>query len=104
MDAEKDVLWKFRFYLTREKKALTKFLKCVVWTDPIEAKQAVELLDMWIAIDVEDALELLSPDFVHKKVREFAVNQLRRADNTVLYSLILGASTISITTSTSNQI
>jgi phosphatidylinositol 3-kinase len=88
LDSEKDVLWKFRFYLTREKKALTKFLKCVVWTDPIETKQAVELLDMWIAIDVEDALELLSPDFTNKKVREFAVHQLRRADNNVLYCLL----------------
>ncbi|KNC70551.1 hypothetical protein SARC_16919, partial [Sphaeroforma arctica JP610] len=30
---EKDLLWKFRFYLTRDKRALTFFLKCVDWSD-----------------------------------------------------------------------
>jgi phosphatidylinositol 3-kinase len=88
-DDEKDLLWKFRFYLTREKKALTKFLKCVVWKDPTEAKQAVELLQLWIAIDIEDALELLSPEYKNRSVREFAVNQLRRADNSELQLYLL---------------
>ncbi|KAG5459846.1 MAG: armadillo-type protein, partial [Olpidium bornovanus] len=83
---EKDLLWKFRFYLTRNKKvsfsqkadsflslwlseicaaeqALTKFLKCVTWSDATEAKQAVELLSQWANIDVDDALELLGPNF-----------------------------------------
>jgi phosphatidylinositol 3-kinase len=88
-DDEKDLLWKFRFYLTREKKALTKFLRCVVWKDPTEAKQAVELLQLWIAIDIEDALELLSPDYKNRSVREFAVKQLRGADNSELQLYLL---------------
>lgn len=29
---EQDLVWKFRFYLSNQKKALTKFLKCVNWS------------------------------------------------------------------------
>lgn len=50
---EKDLLWKFRYYLTRDKKALTKFLKSVQWKDSTEEKQAVELLKVWVDIDCE---------------------------------------------------
>jgi phosphatidylinositol 3-kinase len=86
---EKDLLWKFRFYLTREKKALTKFVKCVIWTDPVESKQAAELLSIWVAIDTEDSLELLSKGFPDKNVRAFAVDQLRRADDQELLLYLL---------------
>lgn len=30
---EKQLLWKFRFSLMSEKRALTKFLRCVEWSD-----------------------------------------------------------------------
>ncbi|KAI8968466.1 kinase-like domain-containing protein [Mycotypha africana] len=86
---EKDLVWKFRFYLTREKRALTKFLKCVVWTDPIEARQAVDLLPLWVDIDVDDALELLSKDFENRSVRSYAVNQLKKADDDDLLLYLL---------------
>lgn len=29
---EQDLVWKFRFYLSSQKRALTKFLKCVNWS------------------------------------------------------------------------
>ena len=77
------MLWKFRFYLSREKKALTKFLKSAVWDDPAEEKSLVELLDKWATIDVDDALELLSPSFQNKIIRAYAVKQLEKADDTV---------------------
>ncbi|KAJ3291967.1 Phosphatidylinositol (PI) 3-kinase [Borealophlyctis nickersoniae] len=86
---EKDLLWKFRFYLTRDKKALTKFLKSVVWTDPIETKQAVDLLLVWVDIDVQDALELLGPGFENFSVRGFAVLQLKKADDDELLLYLL---------------
>ncbi|MGH0126328.1 UNVERIFIED_CONTAM: hypothetical protein FKN15_031551 [Acipenser sinensis] len=57
---EQDLVWKFRYYLTTQEKALTKFLKCVNWALPQEAKQALELLGKWKPMDVEDSLELLS--------------------------------------------
>ncbi|KAJ3348201.1 Phosphatidylinositol (PI) 3-kinase [Kappamyces sp. JEL0680] len=88
-DQEKDLLWKFRFYLTRDKKALTKFLKCVIWSDPVESKQAIELLSLWVAIDVEDGLELLGPEFTDHAVRSFAVNQLKRAEDEELQLYLL---------------
>lgn len=79
---EKDLIWKFRFYLTRDKRGLTKFLKSVTWRDPSEVKQAVEeLLPQWTEIDIDDALELLGPSTVDSRVRAFAVKQLDRADD-----------------------
>ncbi|KAL7750778.1 Phosphatidylinositol (PI) 3-kinase [Sorochytrium milnesiophthora] len=88
---EKDLLWKFRFYLSRDRKALTKFLKCVVWNDPVEAKQAVDILQQnsWADIDVDDALELLGPEFENRSVRRFAVNQLQKADDEDLQLYLL---------------
>ncbi|KAJ1650432.1 Phosphatidylinositol (PI) 3-kinase [Dispira simplex] len=86
---EKDILWNFRFYLSGDGKALTKFLRCVTWSDPVEAQQTVELLDQWAAIDVDDALELLGPSFTNKKVRGYAVNRLCRADDDELLLYLL---------------
>lgn len=78
---EQDLVWKFRFYLSSQKKALTKFLKCVNWNMPQEAKQAIELTGRWSPMDVDDALELLSPAFTHPTVRKYAVSRLRQADD-----------------------
>lgn len=89
---EKDLIWKFRFYLTRDKRGLTKFLKSVTWRDASEVRQAVEeLLPMWTEIDTDDALELLGPNTVDSRVRAFAVKQLSRApdDELMLYLLQL---------------
>ncbi|KIP11047.1 hypothetical protein PHLGIDRAFT_100348 [Phlebiopsis gigantea 11061_1 CR5-6] len=87
---EKDLIWKFRFYLTRDKRGLTKFLKSVTWRDPSEVKQAVEeLLPQWTEIDVDDALELLGPNTVDSRVRAYAVKQLSRADDDELLLYLL---------------
>lgn len=87
---EKDLVWKFRFYLTRDKRGLTKFLKSVAWRDPSEVKQAVEvLLPMWTDIETDDALELLGPGTIDSRVRNFAVKQLRRADDDVSFDVEL---------------
>lgn len=82
---DKDLLWKFRFSLARSPRSLTKFLKCVTWSDPVEAKQAVEkLLPLWgQEVGVDDALELLGPGFTDPGVRAFAVKRLERADDEV---------------------
>lgn len=66
---EQDIVWKYRFYLTSHKKALTKFLKCINWETNSEVRQAIILLKQWTPMDVEDALELLSPAFTHPVVR-----------------------------------
>ncbi|XP_074649742.1 phosphatidylinositol 3-kinase catalytic subunit type 3-like isoform X2 [Tubulanus polymorphus] len=86
---EQDLVWKFRFYLSTQKKALIKFLKSVNWTVQQEVNQALELLYKWIPMDVEDALELLSPHFTHKAVRKYAVARLRQADDEDLLLYLL---------------
>nr|CAD1822733.1 unnamed protein product [Ananas comosus var. bracteatus] len=86
---ERQLLWKFRFYLMSEKKALTKFLRCVEWSDVQEAKQAVDLMGRWETIDVTDALELLSPVFESEEVRAYAVSVLERADDEELQCYLL---------------
>jgi len=66
---------------------LTKFLKCVNWDLPQEAKQALELLGKWKPMDVEDSLELLSSHFTNPTVRRYAVARLQQADDEVLTGL-----------------
>ncbi|KAJ1888210.1 Phosphatidylinositol (PI) 3-kinase [Kickxella alabastrina] len=90
-DNEKNLVWKFRFYLSSNKRALTKFVKCVEWSDPIEAKQATTLLSEWAEVSIDDALELLSTDFTTRSVRSYAVSQLRKAkdDELIMYLLQL---------------
>lgn len=82
---DKDLLWKFRFSLFRSPRSLTKFLKCVTWSDPVEATQATEkLLPLWgQEVGMDDALELLGPGFTDRRVRAFAVQRLQRADDDV---------------------
>ncbi|KAL1510021.1 hypothetical protein ABEB36_004678 [Hypothenemus hampei] len=88
---EQDYVWKFRFYLSTQKKALAKFLKCVNWRHHNEVRQALHLIDIWVPMDVEDALELLSPNFTHPAVRRYAVSRLQQApdDEILLYLLQL---------------
>nr|XP_056703985.1 phosphatidylinositol 3-kinase catalytic subunit type 3 [Euleptes europaea] len=86
---EQDLVWKFRYYLTNQEKALTKFLKCVNWHLPQEAKQALELLGKWKPMDVEDGLELLSSHFTNPTVRRYAVARLQQADDEDLLMYLL---------------
>ncbi|XP_052204899.1 phosphatidylinositol 3-kinase, root isoform isoform X1 [Diospyros lotus] len=86
---ERQLLWKFRFSLMSEKRALTKCLRCVEWSDVQEAKQAIELMGRWEIIDVCDALELLSPVFESEEVRAYAVSVLERADDEELQCYLL---------------
>lgn len=86
---ERDDIWKFRYFLLRDKRALTKFVKCVNWKSPREARQAAPLLDKWAEIDIDDALELLGPHFDHPVVRSYAVERLKKADDEELQLYLL---------------
>ncbi|KAF1987913.1 phosphatidylinositol 3-kinase [Aulographum hederae CBS 113979] len=86
---EKDLVWKFRHHLTRDKRALTKFIKSVVWNDQTEARLAIQILPKWTQIDVDDALELLGPTFDNPSVRTYAVDRLRKADDEELLDYLL---------------
>ena len=86
---EKDLIWRFRHHLMRNKRALTKFVKSTNWNDASEARQAVQLLPRWTEIDVDDALELLGPTVVNPAVRAYAVDRLRKADDEELLVYLL---------------
>lgn len=86
---QRHLLFKFRLSLTENKRALTKFLSCVEWSDANESRLALELLPTWATIDIADALELLGSEYENKEVRKYAVKQLQRADNEELQSYLL---------------
>ncbi|XP_050084607.1 phosphatidylinositol 3-kinase catalytic subunit type 3-like isoform X3 [Anopheles aquasalis] len=86
---EQDIIWKYRFYLSSHKKALTKFLKCVNWETATEVRQALTLLECWAPMDVEDALELLNSTFRHPSVRWYAITRLNEASDEYLLLYLL---------------
>ncbi|XP_054286750.1 phosphatidylinositol 3-kinase catalytic subunit type 3 [Macrosteles quadrilineatus] len=88
---EQDYIWKYRFYLSTQKQALAKFLYCVNWELTVEARQAVDMLQQWAPMAVEDSLQLLSPAFNHPAVRRYAISRLQQAsdDDLLLYLLQL---------------
>ncbi|KAH6651865.1 phosphatidylinositol 3 [Truncatella angustata] len=86
---EKDLVWKFRYHLTKDKRALTKFIKSVNWQDQSESKQAIQVMAKWTEIDVDDALELLGPTFDAPAVRAYSVDRLRKADDNELLLYLL---------------
>ncbi|EPE35015.1 Protein kinase-like (PK-like) [Glarea lozoyensis ATCC 20868] len=87
---EKDLIWTYRHHLTRDKRALTKFVKSVNWADTGgEIREAVQMLSRWTEIDVDDALELLGPNFDNPAVRAFAVDRLRKSDDDDLLLYLL---------------
>lgn len=45
--------------------------------------KALDLMQKWSLIDVDDALELLSPHFTNPAVRQYAVSRLREANDEV---------------------
>lgn len=86
---EKELIWRYRYALTHEGKALTKFLKCVDWADAEEAAQASKLMRQWAGIDVGDALEMLSPVFPIEAVRSHAVEFLRILPDDNIHLILL---------------
>ncbi|XP_043215044.1 phosphatidylinositol 3-kinase catalytic subunit type 3-like [Amphibalanus amphitrite] len=84
-----DLVWKYRFYLSSQSKALSKFLKCVNWEQTSESQQALDLMLRWAPIDPNQALELLGPSFTHPAVRAYAVCRLQQAPDEELLMYLL---------------
>ena len=83
---EKDLLWRFRFSLVDNRRALPKFLEAVDWTVESEVVQTVELLDQWrkrSPIEVTDALKLLGRNvaFQTSLVRSYAIDTLSNSSD-----------------------
>ena len=62
---------------------MAKFLQSVHWDRDDDVKEALTLLQDWISLDTEDALELLGPNYHHPKVRSYAVTRLRQTSDEV---------------------
>jgi len=91
---EKDLLWRFRFSLVDNRRALTKFLLAVDWTVESEVVQAAELLEQWrkrSPIEVTDALKLLGRNvaFQTSLVRTYAIETLSGAPDEELRLYLL---------------
>jgi len=89
---DKQLLWRYRFEPTKEAKALSKCLISVDWSDEHEVEQAVELVEEWersSTIDMNEALQLLSADFTHPKVRMAAARRVAKADDKELVGYLL---------------
>ena len=91
---EKDLLWRFRFSLVDNRRALTKFLLAVDWTVESEVVQAAELLEQWrkrSPIEITDALKLLDKHvaFQTNLVRDYAIDTLAGAPDSELRLYLL---------------
>jgi phosphatidylinositol 3-kinase len=89
-----DILWRFRFSLVDNRKALTKFLLAVDWTVESEVVQAAELLEQWrkrSPIEVTDALKLLGKQVAYQTnlVRAYAIDTLAAAPDEELRLYLL---------------
>ena len=89
---EKSLIWQFRYFLSKDKEALTKFLRCVDWSSTVETDEALHLLQKWQPIDPAASLELLTPKFkgpVHPFVCHYAIARLQCMDNEELLLYLL---------------
>lgn len=89
-----DILYKFRYTLTENKKAIIKFMYSINWDEESEVAELPVLFNLWTQnapVDIEDALKLLSKDkcFEHHYVREYAVTVLKSATDEELLTFLL---------------
>lgn len=91
---DKDLLYRFRYSLIENKKALTKFLMAIDWADIAEVNELPQLLSLWkekAPIDVADALKLLGREraFEYPVIREYAVEVLQSSPDEELLMYLL---------------
>lgn len=86
---EKGSIWKYRYYLVNNKKALTKLLQSTNLTEETERTEVLDLMDSWAEIDIDDAIELLGSEYKNISVRAYAVNRLKKASDKELELYLL---------------
>jgi phosphatidylinositol-4,5-bisphosphate 3-kinase len=89
-EREKFFLWENRTKLTRDPKALIKFMLSVPWhVGPQAVHVAHTLMREWVPPDPIDALELLDYNFADARVRQYAVNRLNELGDNELSDFLL---------------
>lgn len=88
---EKDLLWGYRYVLTRHPRALPKVLKSVNWGNRQSVLEMYRLLHAWTQPGPLTALQLLDSQFPDPNVRAYAVACLENLpdDDLALYLLQL---------------
>jgi hypothetical protein len=62
-DDMKYIIWKYRYWLSRNPNALTTFLLSANFSTEEEESEVINLLEQWSHIQIDDALYLLSGMF-----------------------------------------
>ena len=91
---EKELLFRFRFCLKENKKALPKFLLSVDWTQEEDVQEIPLILESWraeVVLDVSDSLKLLGKEraFQSRLVRDYALKTLGAAPDEELLQYLL---------------
>ncbi|KNC55508.1 uncharacterized protein AMSG_11665 [Thecamonas trahens ATCC 50062] len=86
-DEHSELLWKFRYALVSNPRALGPFLRTIEWSDPGEVDLVASLLPSWAPISVEQALELLL--FRNPSVRLLALDVLQSASDEKILMYLL---------------
>ncbi len=91
---DKELLFRFRFCLKENKKALPKFLLSVDWTQEEDVQEIPLILESWraeVVLDVSDSLKLLGKEraFQSRLVRDYALITLDAAPDQELLQYLL---------------
>lgn len=86
---QKGLIWKYRYYLMDNKKALTKLLLSTNFSEDSERVEVLEMMESWVKIDIDSAIELLDFSFTNLAVRSYAVNRLKEASDKELELYLL---------------
>eukprot|EP00298_Acanthocystis_sp_HF-20_P016995 c21646_g1_i3.p1 GENE.c21646_g1_i3~~c21646_g1_i3.p1 ORF type:complete len:1154 (-),score=502.59 c21646_g1_i3:167-3628(-) len=87
-EEEKKLLWKGRYELIKDPKALPKILRSVQWANHEAVAETVLLLSRWVKPPPLDALELLSAKFSDPEVRKFGVECLEGLSDAEVIDLL----------------
>ncbi len=64
-EEEKELIWKFCYYLQNNPRALMKFVKSVDWNQPKQVKHATALLEKWAKPKVYKSISLWKIAWIH---------------------------------------
>ncbi|CCE62384.1 hypothetical protein TPHA_0C02310 [Tetrapisispora phaffii CBS 4417] len=86
---EKGSIWKYRYFLVNNRKALTKLLKSTNLNEEGERTEVLDLMDSWVEIGIDDTIELLGSEYKNISIRAYAVNRLKKATDKELELYLL---------------
>lgn len=88
-EAEKQMIWEYRYELKSNPKALVKFLTAVSWNNSLHVNEAHQMLKIWTPLEPLDAFELLDAQYADPKVRAYAVECLNNLTDGELSTFLL---------------